>query len=255
MHVGANGCSPIARGRMPCAPTKNMTNKKLIVSIDGPSSAGKSTVGKMLAARLGYIYIDTGAMYRAMGWKAVRDGLDLDAAEDLCRFCEETLVELSLNAGGKSHVLVDGIDVTDAIRTPEMSMMASAISAKAPVRERLVELQRRMGHAGGVVLEGRDVGTVIFPEAQAKFYLDADIRERGRRRFEELHAKGEAVELEKTIEDIRKRDENDMNRAHSPLRKADDAVLIDSTGITIDEVVGRMASIVEERQHGNPACR
>lgn len=234
-----------------------MTTKKLIVAIDGPSSAGKSTVGKLLAGRLGYIYIDTGAMYRAMGWKAKRDGIDLDDETVLRRFCAETLVYLSLNAGGESHVLVDGSDVTVAIRTPEMSMMASAISAKQPVRERLVELQRRMGEKGGVVLEGRDVGTVIFPGAEVKFYLDADVRERGRRRWEEMRAKGDNVDLpdlEDTIEAIRRRDHNDMNRDHSPLKKADDAVLIDSTGLTIDEVIEKMATVVRER-HGDLARR
>lgn len=236
------------------------STKELIVAIDGPSSAGKSTVGKRLAERLGYVYIDTGAMYRAMGWKAKRDGIDLEDEVILRRFCEATLVELSLNAGGKSHVLVDGDDVTEAIRTPEMSMMASAISARQPVRERLVELQRRMGEKGGVVLEGRDVGTVIFPNAEVKFYLDADVRERGRRRYEEMVARGGNVDLpslpnlEETIEAIRQRDHNDMNRDHSPLKKADDAVLIDSTGLTIDEVIEKMAMVVRER-HGDPACR
>ncbi|MDH4099388.1 MAG: (d)CMP kinase [Nitrospirota bacterium] len=228
--------------------------KELIVAIDGPSSAGKSTVGKLLAKRLGYIYIDTGAMYRAMGWKAVRDGINLEDGRAIARFCDETMVDLSLNAGGKSHVLVDGIDVTEAIRTPEMSMMASAISAKQPVRERLVELQRSLGEKGGVVLEGRDVGTVIFPNAGAKFYLDADVRERGRRRWEEMRSKGETVDLEETIEAIRRRDHNDMNRDHSPLKKADDAVLIDSTGLSVDEVIEKMAMVVRER-HGDPACR
>jgi len=231
-----------------------MMKKELIVAIDGPSSAGKSTVGKLLAKRLGYIYIDTGAMYRAMGWKAVRDGINLEDGRAIARFCDETMVDLSLNAGGKSHVLVDGIDVTEAIRTPEMSMMASAISAKQPVRERLVELQRSLGEKGGVVLEGRDVGTVIFPNAGAKFYLDADVRERGRRRWEEMRSKGETVDLEETIEAIRRRDHNDMNRDHSPLKKADDAVLIDSTGLSVDEVIEKMAMVVRER-HGDPACR
>ncbi len=220
-------------------------SKKIIVAIDGPSGAGKSTVSKRLADELGYIYIDTGAMYRAIGWKVRKEGLDPVEDPGLRALCERT--DVTLRQGGKElRVYVDGEDVTGLIRTPEMSMTASAVSAQPCVRARLLELQRELGKGGGVVLEGRDIGTVVFPGAQAKFFLVADIRERARRRFAELSAKGEAVDFERTLEEVIKRDYDDSHRDIAPLVKADDAVVLDTTHMDIEEVVRSMMAAVYE---------
>ncbi|KIH76622.1 cytidylate kinase [Geoalkalibacter ferrihydriticus] len=218
-----------------------------IVAIDGPSGAGKSTISKLLARRLGFAHIDTGAMYRCVALAALRRGID---AED-----EVSLAELSLAlriefrpVGDEQQVLLDGEDVSGAIRTPEVSLLTSRVSSVSEVRENLVELQRRMGEVGGVVLEGRDIGTVVFPQAQAKFFLTASARERGRRRYLELKGKGLDVDLETTIAEVEARDAADSTRQHSPLAQAPDAVLIDSTGLSIDQVVARMEAVVVARR-------
>ena len=223
--------------------------KKIIVAIDGPSGAGKSTVGKLLAKRLGYIYIDTGAMYRAIGLKAVREGVEPVEGPELKALCGRTDVRLE-QGGGETRVLVDGEDVSREIRTPEMGMMASAISAQPCVRARLLELQREMGRRGGVVLEGRDIGTVVFPEAEAKFYLDADARERARRRYDEFRARGLDVDFDRTVEEVKKRDYDDSNRDIAPLKKAKDAVVVDSSSMSADEVVELMKEHVEKTVAG-----
>lgn len=221
--------------------------KKIIIAIDGPSGSGKSTVAKLLASRLGYMYIDTGAMYRAVALQAKRDSVDINDSSALNRLCDNIKLEFVPDNGGLRTIL-NGEDVSEAIRTPEMSMAASDISALKEVREALLVLQRRMGETGGVVLEGRDVGTVIFPNAEAKFFLDASLDERGKRRYKELAAKGMDVTLEQTIEDVRKRDDNDSSRDIAPLKKADDAVVVDSTGIGIEEVVERMIEVVSKKE-------
>lgn len=218
--------------------------KKIIVAIDGPSGSGKSTVAKRLAGKLGYMYIDTGAMYRAVALQAKRDNIDINDSAALIRLCESVKLEFVPDNGGLRTIL-NGEDVSEAIRTPEMSMAASDISARKEVRQALLSLQRRMGEKGGVVLEGRDVGTVIFPNAEAKFFLDASLEERGKRRYKELAAKGMDVTLEQTIEDVRKRDINDSSREIAPLKMADDAVLVDSTNLCVEEVVGKMIEVVE----------
>lgn len=218
--------------------------KKIIVAIDGPSGAGKSTVSKLLAKRLGYMYIDTGAMYRAVALKAKRDNVDINDSAALSRLCDSVKIEFVPDNGGLRTIL-NGEDVSEAIRTPEMSMAASDISARKEVRAALLSLQRRMGECGGVVLEGRDVGTVIFPNAEAKFFLDASLEERGKRRYKELVSKGNNVTLEQTVEDVRKRDINDSSRDIAPLKKADDAVVVDSTGLSIEEVVESMIRVVQ----------
>jgi cytidylate kinase len=220
----------------------------LTIAIDGPSGAGKSTVARALAKRLGYLYIDTGAMYRAVALKVKEKALDLGDESKLSALVSSLDITL-VEKGKETSVLCDGKDVTEAIRSPEISRLASDISRKKVVREALVRKQREMGMGGGVVLEGRDIGTVVFPDAEIKFYLDADPEERGRRRFKELAEKGMKVDFSDTLEEVRTRDQSDMSRAISPLRKAEDAFFIDSTGRTVEEVVEEMVQRVIAR-HG-----
>lgn len=226
-----------------------MRERGIIIAIDGPSGAGKSTLAKELAKRLRYLQIDTGAMYRAMAWLARETGVDLTDEEAIKSFCAQADIELQpLN--GASRVFANGREVTGEIRTPEISMLTSRISALRPVREAMTRLQRKMGAKGGVVLEGRDIGTVVFPDAELKFYLSASAAERGRRRFLELQAKGEQVSLEETIADVIRRDEQDAGRALAPLKQADDAQAIDSTGLSIEEVVSLMETAVRTKTAG-----
>lgn len=211
----------------------------IIIAIDGPSGAGKSTLAKGLAARLGYMQIDTGAMYRAMAFLANDQGIDLSDMDAVRRFCDGADVELRMS-NGSSRVFANGIEITGLIRTPQVSMLTSKISALFPVREAMTLLQRKMGAKGGVVLEGRDIGTVVFPDAELKFYLSASPEERGRRRYLELVAKGEKVSLDETIRDVIRRDEQDSRREIAPLRQAEDAVPVDSTGLCVDELLSAM---------------
>jgi cytidylate kinase len=220
--------------------------KKLTIAIDGPSGAGKSTVAKSLAKRLGYLYIDTGAMYRVVALKVKEKLIDPDDESALSSFASSLSIAL-VTEREETHVFCNGEDVTEAIRFPEISRLASDISQKKGVRETLVQKQREMRRQDGVVLEGRDIGTVVFPDADVKFYLDADIEERGRRRFNELVKKGVQVDFKETLEEVTERDHHDMHRTHSPLKKADDAVLIDSTHRSVEEVVKEMVRIVKER--------
>jgi cytidylate kinase len=226
---------------------KSTQAKRLTIAIDGPSGAGKSTVGRALAKRLGYLYIDTGAMYRAVALKVKEKALVLGDESKLYALVSSLHITF-VGKGQETAVLCNGEDVTKAIRSPEMSRLASDVSKKKVVREALVRKQREMATGGGVVLEGRDIGTVVFPDAEIKFYLDANTEERGRRRFKELVEKGMKVDFNDTLEAVRKRDDNDMNRAISPLRKAGDAFFIDSTGRTVEEIVEEMANRVKARQ-------
>ena len=223
--------------------------KKLTVAIDGPSGAGKGTVAKALAKRLGYSYIDTGAMYRTVALKAKENGISAEDDDALYHWVSSIDMTF-VTAGEETHVLCSGEDITEAIRSPEISMLASDISKKKGVREALVEKQREMGRDGGVVLEGRDIGTVVFPNADVKFYLDARTEERARRRFKELIEKGIEADFEGTLEEMIRRDHNDMGRTLAPLKKADDAFLIDSTDKSAEEVVEEMARIVKESKRG-----
>lgn len=218
-----------------------------IIAIDGPSGAGKSTITRLLAKRLGFLHIDTGAMFRAVALMAQRAGIDPADQEGLATLCTGLSLDL-VAEDDHCRVVANGEDVTAAIRTPEISLLTSRISAVGVVRNFLLELQRQMGRTGRVVLEGRDIGTVVFPDAQVKFYLTASAEERGRRRYLELSAKGEQVSLEQTIAEVRQRDEADRRRSIAPLRKADDAIEIDSSDLTIEQVVERMERIINERQ-------
>jgi cytidylate kinase len=220
--------------------------KRLTITIDGPSGVGKSTVAKFLAKRLGYIYIDTGAMYRAVALKVKEEFLNPEDESILSPLISSLSIAF-VTEEGETHVLCDKEDVTEAIRLPEVGRLASDISKRKSVREVLVQKQREMGRGGGVVLEGRDIGTVVFPNADVKFYLDAEIEERGRRRFNELAQKGIEVDYKETLEEVMRRDHNDMHRIHSPLKKADDAVLIDSTHLSAEEVVEEMIRIIKDR--------
>lgn len=221
--------------------------RKLIVAIDGPAGAGKSTVAKRLAKELGYTYMDTGAMYRAFAWKVMKEGIDLSDEKKLERVLQDTSIEL-LEQDGRSSVLLNGVDVTDRIRTPELSQLASRVSTSKIVRERMVELQRDMGSHGGVVAEGRDIGTVVFPNAEVKVFLDASSEERARRRFEELRSQGREVTVEETLAEMEQRDRRDRERDVAPLRKAEDAVVIDSTHAGVDGVVGRIMQEIKRKQ-------
>lgn len=218
----------------------------LIIAIDGPSGAGKSTITKLLAQRLGYLNIDTGGMYRALALAVKRAGISSDDDDALARVCGGISIVFERQNGGY-RIIADGEDVSEAIRTPEISLLTSRVSSRKVVRDILTRLQREMGAQGGVVLEGRDIGTVVFPDADVKFFLSASVEERGRRRYLELKAKGEDITLEKTIAEVARRDEQDSNREHAPLRKADDAVELDSTALSIEEVVAEMEKIIKAR--------
>lgn len=224
-----------------------MEDKRLIIAIDGPSGAGKSTVGKELAKRLGYLYIDTGAMYRAVALKMKEKTIEPDDETALSQLVSSIHLSFIFD-GRENRILCNGEDVTHAIRSPEVSRFASDISKRGIVREALVRMQREMGKEGGVVLEGRDIGTVVFPDADLKFYLDADPEERGRRRFREFSEKGVEVDFKETLKGVVERDQNDMTRSLSPLKKADDAIFVDSTCRSVDEIVGEMCRIVAEKR-------
>ncbi len=212
---------------------------RLIIAIDGPSGSGKSTLARLLSERLGYLYLDTGAMYRAAALGARKAGIDIDDNQALAKFCSELDICFMVEEGAVK-TLLKGEDVSEEIREPEMGLLASAISARPPVREKMVELQRRMGERGGVVLEGRDIGTVVFPRADLKFYLDASLAERAQRRGKELSEKGKKVELKEVMEEIKERDHKDRSRDLAPLKKADEAIVIDSTDKGIQEVLEEM---------------
>ena len=212
--------------------------KKIIIAIDGFSSCGKSTFAKTIAAKLGYIFIDTGAMYRAVAWKVLQQGGEV-TDEKILAVVSDIDVDLSYE-NGKTTVRVDGQDVTSEIRTPEVSHIVSKVAALGPVREKMVDLQRKMAERGGVLMDGRDIATNVLPGADVKIYLTASIAERANRRYKELREKGLAVDLADIEHDIAARDKADMEREISPLVQADDATLLDTTGMTIPEVVARI---------------
>lgn len=210
-----------------------MEDKILRIAVDGPSGAGKSTIAKIVAEKMGIDYIDTGAMYRAIGLKMLREGISQD--EDKASERQEVLDRTTIDFEG-GVITLDGEDVSGLIRTPEVSMAASDFSRFPEVREKLVAIQREIGHRKSVVMDGRDIGTNVFPDAQYKFFLTATAEERAKRRVKELLEKGQDVNYEETLEDIRQRDYNDSHRKLNPLKKADDAIEVDTTEMSIEEV-------------------
>ncbi|MDD6042522.1 MAG: (d)CMP kinase [Eubacteriaceae bacterium] len=210
------------------------------IAIDGPSGAGKSTIAKAIAAKLNIDYIDTGAMYRALGYKMLQLGISEDQEDAVARLLEETEIDFS-----KGDIILDGQIINNMIRTPEISMKASACSALGIVRKHLVKVQQEMGARKSVIMDGRDIGTDVFPDAEYKFFITATPEERANRRYKELIAKGENVTYEDTLKSIIERDYNDSHRAVSPLRKADDAEEVDTTEMTVDQVIDYICSKID----------
>jgi len=220
------------------------TRKKLVVALDGPAGSGKSTVSKLLAKRLRLLYIDTGAMYRALTLKAMKQGADLENENALIELARSTKIDMKEEGKGLK-VFLDGKDVTALIRTPELTNNVKYIARVPGVRKEMVMLQRSIGaRPGGAVLEGRDIGTVVFPDADYKFYLDADEEERVKRRYKELIALGQKVDLEEMRKDVSMRDESDMKRSVGALKKAEDAVVIDTTELSIDQAVEKILTYI-----------
>lgn len=224
--------------------------RRPIIAIDGPAGAGKSTVAKGVADRLGYLYIDTGAMYRAIAWKVLRAGVPITEAKAVVALARNTNVSLAA-VEGEQRVYADGEDVSKAVRTPEATRASSPVSAIPGVRKRLVELQRNLASDGGVVMEGRDIGTVVFPDAEVKIFLTASAEERARRRVEQMRQQGLAADQEKIAAEMRERDLRDSSRATAPLVKAADAVLVDTDGMSIEQVINAIIEIHNKRITGH----
>ena len=222
----------------------------LIIAIDGPSAAGKSTLAKRLAKDLGFTYLDTGAMYRALALKVLSEGIDISNDAALPELINRTEIDLA-ETGGKLKVLLDGEDVSEKIRTPEVSQMASKTSALKVVRHWMLVLQRALGKRGNVVAEGRDIGTVVFPDAEVKIYLDASVQERARRRVEELRKAGRQVSLDETLREMGERDKRDSERDLAPLRKANDAIAIDSTSLDAEALARRVMQEIHKKPLAN----
>jgi CMP/dCMP kinase len=218
----------------------------LIVAIDGPSGAGKSTLAKRVAREFGFMYLDTGALYRALGLKVLRQGVEVADDARMAQLVETTDMDLT-ERHGQLEVFLDGEEVSALIRTPEVSQMASKVSALKAVRRRLLEIQRALGRRGSAVAEGRDIGTVVFPEAEVKIFLDASAKERARRRSEELRAAGRAVSIEETQREMEERDQRDSERELAPLRKAEDALTIDSSSLDAEAVAARVIKKIRSR--------
>lgn len=233
-----------------------MTRPRPVVAIDGPAGAGKSTVAKGVALSLGYTLVDTGSLYRAVALVAKRAGVAFDARADVERVARDAVASGALRLGrgehGTTRVLVDGEDPGDHIRTPEMALGASTVSAHPGVRDALLDAQRAFGREGAVVLEGRDIGTVVFPDAEVKVFLTASDEVRARRRYEEFVAKGVAATFEATLDDVRKRDAQDASRAVAPLRQSEDAVRVDSSEMGAEAVIARICALVRAK---DPSAR
>ncbi len=215
----------------------------MIVAIDGPAGSGKSTVAKLVAERLGFRYINTGAMYRAVAWKAHKAGALLKDETIIAQVAQKLNIEFVPNPDGQK-ILVDGEDVGSELKSEEVGNGAATVASQPQVRKTLTDLQRKMGQDGKIVMEGRDIGTQVFPNADKKFFFQADSEERGRRRYNELSTKGESVDLQEIIDQIRRRDLEDMNRSVAPLIQAKDALLVDTTHLGIEEAVTRVIELI-----------
>ncbi len=216
------------------------------IAIDGPAGAGKSTISKFVASEMGYLYIDTGAMYRAIGYKALENNISLDESEKIDAMAKESEIELKITDHGQ-NIYLDGKDVTGKIRTPEVSMAASKVSAIGGVRRTLVELQRKIAGSNNVIMDGRDIGTVVLPDAEIKIFLTASAEDRAMRRYLELKEKGTETSYQDVLEDMQKRDYQDSHRAESPLKAADDATIIDTSGQTLGESVQLIVDFIKSR--------
>jgi len=222
-------------------------DKTIAVAIDGPSGAGKSTMARAVARQLGYCYVDTGAIYRAVGYYMRLMGIGPRDTDGVTRLLDEVNLEIEYTPDGVQHMVLNGTDVTGELRTPEMSHYASCVSAIPAVREYLLEMQRKLARERSVVMDGRDIGTVVLPEAEVKIFLTASSEERARRRYEELTARGEKTTPEEVLNDLRVRDERDSNRAAAPLKQAPDAVRLDTTGFTVEQSAEKILEIVRKR--------
>ena len=216
------------------------------IALDGPAGAGKSTVAKGAASALGFIYVDTGALYRTVGLKFIREGYDTNLNCDIDSVLKTIEVDIKF-IDGTQHVFLNGEDVSDAIRTPEASMMASAVSAKPPVRAFLLEMQRKLARENNVLMDGRDIGTVVLPNATLKFFVTASVEERANRRYKELIEKGMDVKYEDIYKDIETRDYNDSHREIAPLKPAEDSIMFDTTGNTLQESIDKLLAMINER--------
>ncbi len=225
---------------------KDRARKKPVVAIDGPTGAGKSTVAQVLAQRLGFRYVDTGAMYRSVAWAARQQGIDINDEGAVAALAHSLKIAF-LPSGAGQRVEANGVDVTEAIRSPEVSDAASIVSAHPAVRKALVTLQRQLGRDGGVVMEGRDIGTVVFPDAELKVYLTATPESRARRRYEELRARGAEVTLAALARAEEERDRRDSTRDLSPMRPAPDAIVIDTTQQPVETIVERILTLLRRR--------
>ena len=220
---------------------------KISIAIDGPGGAGKSTFAKRMAERFGFLYVDTGAIYRTVGLKALRAGAEPGNAEQVVPLLDKMNIELKHDESGLQRMFLDGEDVSEAIRMPEVSMAASVVSALPQVRAFLLDMQRDLARKQSVGMDGRDIGTVVLPDAEVKIYLTASLEERSRRRWLELQAKGDPSTLEEVMRDMAQRDKNDMERAEAPLRQAEDAVLVDSTELDIEQTAAAIEAIILKR--------
>ncbi len=211
------------------------------IAIDGPAGAGKSTIAKLVAKKLDYIYVDTGAMYRSIALYFIENSVDLDNEASICKACEEIDIEIKY-IEGVQHVYLNGRDVSTDIRREEVGNMASSAATKKAVRDKLLMLQRGLAEKNNVIMDGRDIGTFVLPKADVKIYLTASVETRAKRRFDELVGKGQSPEIEKIKADIEQRDYQDMNREIAPLKQAEDAIYLDTSDMTIDEVVEFISS-------------
>lgn len=225
---------------------------KPIIAIDGPAGAGKSTVAKGVADRLGYLYIDTGAMYRAIAWKVLQAGIAVSDAKSVVALAIRTRIRLSI-VDGEQHVFADGEDVSRQIRSPEATRAASPVSAIPGVRKRLVELQREMAEEGGVVMEGRDIGTVVFPNAQVKIFLTASAEQRAERRVKQMREMGLEADIKQIAAEMRDRDLRDSSRADAPLTQAPDAILVDTDHMTVDQVIDAIVAVYNRAEAAEEA--